>query len=94
MNDRSVEQVSLDFTEDFLADGRWIAHRTERGPVVKTGTWNVSSDQLCVAVNGEANRCRHVWLDVSSGKIAMSDIGSSFEDIIIMTVSSLAGIKQ
>jgi hypothetical protein len=93
MNDRSLEQASIDFTEDFLSDGTWFSHRTERALVVLKGTWGVSSDELCVTVDNSAH-CRAVWLDPATNKIAMLGLASSQRRIIILTTSSIPDLVE
>jgi hypothetical protein len=85
--DPEIRQHYVDFTEEFLPDGTWVTHRTERGPIVRTGKWEVRNNEVCVSLSTGKSQCRKVWVHLSSGKIALTDVGSRIGTIIVMAVS-------
>jgi hypothetical protein len=95
--DRRASQANLEFTEDFLPNGTWAANRAERRIMVERGTWRIVEDQICVTVTDRQpsvtvtrrpTRCRRVWTD-PTGRIAMRDMGSARDVIIIMSASPI-----
>jgi hypothetical protein len=87
--DPELKQHHVDFSEEFKADGTWVTHRSERGPVVRTGKWAVRNDEICVQVAAGKPQCRKIWVHVPSGKIALTDVGSSIGTILVMTTSQI-----
>ena len=88
MPDRRVRQASMEFAEEFLPDGTWVSRRTARRIEVKQGTWRIVQDQICVTATDRPALCRRVWTD-SRGRVAMRDMESPLETIVIMTVSPI-----
>lgn len=59
--DPIVPQQYVWFAESFLENGTWIGRRSERGPVTRNGKWQISDEQICVAVDDGRERCRTVY---------------------------------
>ncbi|WP_380873844.1 hypothetical protein ACFB49_44160 [Sphingomonas sp. DBB INV C78] len=76
--DESTDQLALDFSETFHADGRWTSSRAERSLVQLSGRWTITNDQVCVAIDKaplgrSQSDCRKVWRNIRTGQLMMPD---------------------
>lgn len=94
MPERNGGQLAFQFSEDFFPDGRWVTRRSQRGPTIARGTWQIVGDQMCVAEAGRSMRCRDVWINSASGKIMMQDVGSTQGALLMMSTHPLRSDAQ
>lgn len=85
--DLSISQSSLDFSETFHRDGRWISVRKMRGPVQIEGQWFVKNDKICVIIRDDRAMCRKIWKSTSSGYLYTSDLNSSSKSKKIIQIN-------
>jgi hypothetical protein len=93
MPDRHVNQISMEFSEEFLPDGSWVSRRTERTLTVERGSWRIADDEICVTPTDGPAVCRRVWID-SQGRIAIREMRPPPEAILIMVASPLRQIPS
>ena len=82
--DEDAGQLHLPFSEAFRPNQSWSHRREYRGPILYFGRWFVAGDRLCVSTRERPSVCRQVWSDAARQRLAMEDIFSPFENIVIM----------
>lgn len=74
--DFTIQQVTLDFSEQFFPDGRWVSVRKMRGPVQIEGRWHIKHNKICVEKANVYVKCRNIWKYYDSNYLYISDLGS------------------